>query len=67
MLKRIFASVLLLAFSAAIVGCEASAQVGDPDDRTTYDRDGTSTYKKTTTVHEPDGDVTKKTETKIDR
>ena len=71
MLKRIFASVLLLAFSAAIVGCEANARVGDPDDTTIndrdYDRDGTSTYKKTTTVKEPDGDVKTKTETKIDR
>jgi hypothetical protein len=31
MLKRILASVLCLGFTAAIVGCEATAKVGDPD------------------------------------
>ena len=68
MLKRILTSVLCLAFGAAIVGCEANARVGDPDDNTTYrNRDGTDSYKKTTTVREPDGDVHTKTETKIDR
>ena len=66
MLKRIFASVLLLAFGVAIVGCEASAKVGDPDD-TSMHSNGTDTYKKTTTVREPDGDVKTKTETRIDR
>jgi len=67
MLKRILASVMLLGFTAAIVGCEASAKVGDPDNTTMHDNDGTSTYKKTTTVREPDGDVHTKTETKVDR
>ena len=70
MLKRILASVLCLAFGVAIVGCEASGRVGDPDDNTTYrdrDRDVDSSYKKTTTVREPDGDVHTKTETKINR
>ena len=68
MLKRLLTSVLCLAFGAAIVGCEANARVGDPDDTTTYrDRDVDSTYKKTTTVREPDGDVHTKTETKVDR
>jgi hypothetical protein len=68
MLKRIFAGILCLAFGAAIIGCEANARVGDPDDNTTYrNRDGVDkSYKKTTTV-EPDGDVHTKTETKIDR
>jgi len=67
MLKRIFASVLLLAFGVAIVGCEASAKVGDPDDTSMHSSDGTNTYKKTTTVREPDGDVKTKTETRVDR
>ena len=66
MLKRILASVLCVAFSAAVVGCEASAKVGDPDDTTMRDN-RSSSYKKTTTVREPDGDVHTKTETKIDR
>lgn len=65
MLKRIFASVLLLAFGTAVIGCEAQAKVGDPDN--TSMRNGTNTYKKTTTVREPDGDVKTKTETRIDR
>ncbi|MBC8106022.1 MAG: hypothetical protein H7Z14_05490 [Anaerolineae bacterium] len=67
MLKRIFASVLLLAFGVAIVGCEASAKVGDPDGTSVRDSDGSSSYKKTTTVREPDGDTSTKTETKINR
>ena len=68
MLKRIFASVLLLAFGVAIVGCEAQAKVGDPDNTPMRDRDRNvdRSYKKTTTV-EPDGDVKTKTETRIDR
>jgi hypothetical protein len=67
MLKRILASVLCVAFTAAIVGCEASAKVGDPDSTTMRDNNGSSSYKKTTTVREPDGDVHTKTETRIDR
>lgn len=67
MLKRIFASVLLLAFGFAVIGCEASAKVGDPDDTSVRSSDGTNTYKKTTTVREPDGDVKTKTETRVDR
>src|SRR4051794_2876386 len=58
MLKRIFASVLLLAFGVAMVGCEAQAKVGDPNDTTMRnDTNTSSSYKKTTTVREPDGDV----------
>jgi hypothetical protein len=71
MLKRILASVLCVAFSAVIVGCEASAKVGDPNDTssttTVRDSRGADTYKKTTTVQEPNGDVHTKTETRIDR
>ena len=47
------------------MGCEASAKVGDPDDTNTSSN--TSTYKKTTTTVEPDGDRTTKTEVKVDR
>jgi len=66
-MKRVLTAAMLLAFGAALVGCEASAKVGDPNDTST----NTSTYsnngsyeKKTTTVREPDGDVKTKTEIK---
>jgi hypothetical protein len=65
-MKRTFTAVLLLAFSAAIVGCEASAQIGEPDGTTIHD-DGYNKTTKTTTVREPDGDVKTKTETHVDR
>ena len=67
-MKRLITGAMLLAFSAALVGCEASAKVGDPDDtstRTTTYSNGGSYEKKTTTVREPDGDV--KTKTEINR
>jgi hypothetical protein len=64
-MKRLITATALLAFTAAIVGCEASAKVGDPNDTstrsTTYSNGGTY-EKKTTTVREPDGDVHTKTE-----
>ncbi len=60
-MKRLFTLALLGLFSAgALLGCEASAKVGDEDDR---DRDGS--YRKTTTVRDNDGDV-KRTETKTE-
>jgi len=58
-MKALITMIVLGLFSAAIVGCEAKAEVGDPDDN---DR----TYKKTTTV-DADGDRTVKTETKVTR
>jgi hypothetical protein len=52
---------MLIAFGAAVVGCEAQAKVGDPDSTSVHSNDGSYT-KKTTTVREPDGDVKTKTE-----
>ena len=49
-MKRIFALLLALGFSAAIVGCHADAGVDTNDN-------GNSSYKKTTTV-QPNGDKT---------
>jgi hypothetical protein len=67
LMKSILVALMLLAFSGAVIGCEANAKVGDTDDvhttrkTTTYDSGGTY-EKKTTTVREPDGDVKTKTE-----
>jgi hypothetical protein len=59
-MKRLLMLALLGMFTAGIVGCHASADV-DPD----TDAHGTTSYqKKTTTVHEPDGDTSTKTEVK---
>jgi hypothetical protein len=59
-MKRLFTLALLGLFSAgALLGCEASAKVGDED----ADNDGS--YRKTTTVRDNDGDV-KRTETKTE-
>ena len=56
-MKRMLTLVLLGLFGAGLmVGCEASGSVGDDDD---------TTYKKTTTVKDNDGDY-KKTETKTE-
>ena len=64
-MKRILSSVMLALFGAAlIVGCEASAKVGDDDADVDVHRNET-TYKKTT-VRESDGDVHTKTEIKRD-
>ncbi len=60
-MKRLLTAAVLCAFTAGILGCEASAKVGDPDDTTS-----SSSYKKTTT-YDRDGDkTTVKTETKRD-
>ena len=58
-MKKFLACAMLAMFSAAtLVGCKASAEVDDNDSA------DTSSYKKTTTVKESDGDKTVKTETK---
>ena len=62
-MKRFLTSVMVLVFSAALIGCEASAKVGDDDVDTV--RTGSTYEKKTTTVREADGDV--KTRTEINR
>jgi hypothetical protein len=54
-MTKLLTVILLGVFSAAIVGCEASAKVGDTDSTDT-------TYKKTTTV-DKSGDTTTRTET----
>jgi hypothetical protein len=69
-MKQLFSFAILGLLSAAIIGCEASAEVGDDDDTTTVkttrtDRDNDSSYRKTTTV-EADGDRTTKTEIRKD-
>ena len=61
-MKTLFTFIALGLFSAAIVGCEANARVGDPDTTGTSSH---SEVKKTTTVT-PSGD-TVKTETRIER
>ena len=56
-MKKFLSCVLLAMFSAAVVGCEASAEVDDTDGdgdasmtkRTTVDRDGDRTVTKTET------------------
>ena len=63
-MKRFLTSVMVLVFSAALIGCEASAEVGDDDDLDTV-RTGSTYEKQTTTVREADGDV--KTRTEINR
>jgi hypothetical protein len=67
MLKNLLCLVALGLFSAALVGCSASAEVGDPDDTSVRTSSSTDTYKKTTTTVEPDGDRTTRTEVKVDR
>ncbi len=62
MMKRILSAAMLLMFSAAIVGCEASAKVGDTDGTDSTRTTNKSYEKKTTTVREPDGDTSTKTE-----
>ncbi len=58
-MKKFLSCVLLAMFSATIVGCRASADVGDDD------MDGDSSYKKTTEV-DRDGDR-KTTKTEVRR
>jgi hypothetical protein len=55
-MKRAIAILALGMFMAGgIIGCEASAKVGDDDVHDGYS-------KKTTVTHEPDGDRTVRTE-----
>lgn len=63
-MKRLLATLALGLFvGGSIIGCEASAKVGDPDTTVTTDHRNDSSYKKTTTV-QPDGDTVTKTEIK---
>ena len=55
-MKKLLTVLMLGLFSVAIIGCEASAEVDDDDDRDSYS-------KKTTTI-DNDGDRTVKTEVK---
>ena len=55
-MKKALTLAMAAAFSLAVVGCRASAEVEDDDGRDTYS-------KKTTTV-DNDGDRTVKTEVK---
>lgn len=69
-MKTLMTLGVLGLFSAAIVGCEASASVGDPDNdvkssKTTIKKDGDS-YERKTTVEKEDG--TRRVETRsVDR
>ena len=67
-MRKLLTLALAGLFSAAIVGCEASAEIDDDNGdvdykKTTYDRDDDG-MKKTTTVRESDGDTYKKVETR---
>jgi hypothetical protein len=57
-MKSLITLIVLGLMSAAMVGCEAKAEVGDPDD--------TTVQKKTTTTYD-NGDRTVKTKTTIER
>ncbi len=57
-MKRVLSILFAGLFAASIVGCHASAEVGDPDRND-------SSYKKTTTYD--DGSKTTKTEVKVDK
>ncbi|HEY1628748.1 MAG TPA: hypothetical protein VGF52_02750 [Tepidisphaeraceae bacterium] len=59
-MKRTLALLALGLFvGGSIVGCEANAKVGDPNSS-----DNGSSYKKTTTVQQPNGDTETKTTVK---
>lgn len=62
-MKRLLSLAILGIFTAAIAGCHASADV-DPDRADHIDRTSSGYSKKTTTVREPDGDTSTKTEVK---
>ena len=69
-MKQLFTFAVLGLLSAAIVGCEASAELDADDDDTTVrttrtDSGNDTTYKKTTTIDD-DGDKTTKTEIRRD-
>lgn len=57
-MKRLLTAFVLCMFTAAMVGCEASARVDDDDDDVSY--------RKTTTVKETDGDTRTRTEIRAD-
>jgi len=60
-MKRALALLICGLVSAAIIGCEANAKVGDTDDS----EHKTTEYKKTT--YRDDGDRTTKTEVRTER
>ncbi len=67
-MKHLLAFAVLGLFgAAALVGCEASAEIGDDDAdvsshrTTTIDRDDDDGVTRTTTVRESDGDSYRKT------
>jgi hypothetical protein len=62
-MKRTLALLICGLLTASIVGCEASAKVGDTDDTTA---DHKTEYKKTT-YRNDGGDRTVKTETRTER
>ena len=57
-MKRVITLLMAGAFTMAIVGCHASADIDHPDDTTS----GSSSYKKTTTIND-NGTKTTKVET----
>ncbi|MDQ3440082.1 MAG: hypothetical protein M3478_06995 [Planctomycetota bacterium] len=59
-MKKFLTCVMLAMFSAAVVGCSASAEVDDDE------MDSDSSYKKTTKVDRDGGDYKKTTEVKRD-
>ena len=63
-MKRLISTAMLLMFGAAIVGCEASGRVGDPDHVDTTTSDTGHVYEKKTTTYD-NGDKTVKTETHV--
>lgn len=69
-MKQLFTFAVLGLLSAAMIGCEASAEVDADDDDTTVrttrtDRGNDTTVKKTTTIDD-DGDRTTRTEIRRD-
>jgi hypothetical protein len=64
-MKRILAALALAMFvGGSVIGCEASAKVGD-NDAGYSTRDHDTTVKKTTTI-QPDGDRVTRTEVRHD-
>jgi hypothetical protein len=59
-MKSLITLIVLGLFSAAMVGCRASGEVGDNDRDTTY-------KQKTTTSYDRDGDRTVKTQTTVEK
>jgi hypothetical protein len=57
-MKKILVTAMLGVFTLSIIGCHASADVGDDT------KNGTDTYSKKTTTVDNNGDRTVKTEVK---